>query len=155
MEPSVKVLGPLLDYLARRLRAELEGDLAPLGIKTRHMIALTVLREFGTRGQSDLGQALGMDPTNTVILLNDLESKGLAERRRSPQDRRRHTVIITVAGCQRLAECERIISRLEERMFKIDATQRSELHRLLVHCAASAAGGPELPAAGAMDVLPN
>lgn len=150
-----EVLGPLLDYLARRLRAELETELAPLGMKARHMIALTVLREFGERGQSDLGKALGMDPTNTVSLLNDLESQGLAERHRSPQDRRRHTVTITPAGCRRLAECEGIISRLEQRMFDIDAQQRTELHKLLVHCAASAAGGPESPAAGPMAVLPN
>lgn len=154
-EPPDEVLGPLLDYLARRLRAELESDLQPLGLKARHMIALTVLRDFGERGQSDLAQALGMDATNTVTLLNDLESQGLAERHRSPQDRRRHTVVITQAGCRRLAQAEHVISRLEGKMFSIDAQQRAQLHKLLAHCAANAAGGPEAPAAGPNAVLPN
>ncbi|GAS86559.1 regulatory protein, MarR [Mycolicibacterium brisbanense] len=154
MGASVEVVGPLLDYLARRLRAELEAELMPLGLKARHMIALTVLREFGERGQSDLGHALGVDATTTVALLNDLESLRLVERRHSPQDRRRHTVVITAAE-RRLQDCEAIVASLECRMFDIDTGQRSQLRALSVQCAAGAADGPQAPMVTPLAGTPN
>lgn len=84
------------------------------------MIVLTVLREFGERGQSNLGQASGVDATTTVALFNDLESRGLVERRRSPRDRRRHTA----AGRRRLEQREAIVASPEGQMFDIDSGQR-------------------------------
>src|SRR5262245_36593383 len=96
--PNVQLAGPLLDYLARRIRAEAELEFRQFDLRARHVIALTLLRDFGERNQSDLAEALGIEPTNVVILLNDLESSGLVERRRSTGDRRRHIVLLTDTG---------------------------------------------------------
>jgi DNA-binding MarR family transcriptional regulator len=76
------MVGVMMDYLVRRLRTEADGDLRTYGLKTRHAIALTLLRDFGERAQSELPAALGIDATGVVALLNDLESEGLIERRR-------------------------------------------------------------------------
>ena len=39
--------GALLDHLARRMRLRAESVLAPLGLRPRHLVALTVLRDRG------------------------------------------------------------------------------------------------------------
>lgn len=142
------LLSPLLDYLARRLRAEAEADLRPFGLKIRHVVALTVLRDLGERAQSQMSEALGMDATGIVALLNDLESQGLIERRRAAQDRRRHNVVITGAGCHRLAEVEQAIAGLERRMFGLSDRETTALYQLLQKATAAAAGGPEESVAG-------
>ena len=92
----------LLDHLSRRTRASVESALARHGLRPRRLVALMLLRDHGGFSQQDLASALQMDKTNLVGLLNDLESSGLATRRRSAEDRRRHVVEITPAGTARL-----------------------------------------------------
>ncbi|WKG04112.1 MarR family winged helix-turn-helix transcriptional regulator [Mycolicibacterium sp. HK-90] len=146
---KAQLAGPLLDYLARRIRAEAEAEFIPFGLRPRHVIALTLLRDFGERSQSDLAQALGIEPTNLVILLNELESMGLVERRRSTEDRRRHIVTLTDTGADKLADVETVVADIENRMFStLTADDRDTLHTLLQRAAAAASGGPETPAAG-------
>src|ERR1700746_4215984 len=98
--------GALLDHLARRMRLRAESVLAPLGLRPRHLVALTVLRGRDGITQQALSGTLEMDGTNIVGLLNELEAEDLIERRRSPEDRRRHVVVLTEAGAKRLAEGE-------------------------------------------------
>ena len=145
---KVPLMGPLLDYLARRLRAEAEVELQRFGLRARHVIALTLLRDFGERSQSDLAQVLGIEPTNLVILLNDLEAAGLVERRRSAADRRRHIVVLTAAGARMLTDVEHVVATIENRMFEaLEPDERTSLYTLLQHATAAASGGPEAPAA--------
>lgn len=142
------LLGPLLDLILRRLRGAAEMEVAKVGLRTRHIIALTLLRDFGEQGQAGLADSLGIDPTNVVALLNELESIGLVERRRSPQDRRRHTVVLTEAGAARLAEAEGALAALEHRMFAgLRDDELATLHDLLQRAAAVTAGGTESPIA--------
>src|ERR1700733_6953540 len=94
--------GALLDHLARRMRLRAESVLAPLGLRPRHLVALTVLRGRDGITQQALSGTLEMDGTNIVVLLNELEAEDLIERRRSPEDRRRHVVVLTEVGAKRL-----------------------------------------------------
>ncbi|CDO07408.1 MULTISPECIES: MarR family winged helix-turn-helix transcriptional regulator [Mycolicibacterium] len=142
------LLGPLLDLVLRRLRGTAEAEIAKVGLRTRHIIALTLLRDFGEQGQAGLADSLGIDPTNVVILLNELESAGLAERRRSPEDRRRHTVVVTETGAARLAEAEKALATMEHHMFgALTHDELSTLHGLLQRAAEVTAGKPETPPA--------
>jgi DNA-binding MarR family transcriptional regulator len=79
------------------MRLRSEAVLAPLGLRARHLMALAVLRDGGGSTQQALAAILEMDGTNIVGLLNDLEAEDLIERRRSPEDRRRHMVELTEA----------------------------------------------------------
>ncbi|OKH80539.1 MarR family transcriptional regulator [Mycobacterium sp. SWH-M3] len=145
---NVQLAGPLLDYLARRIRAEAELEFRQFNLRARHVIALTLLRDFGERSQSDLAEALGVEPTNLVILLNELEASGLVERRRSTEDRRRHIVLLTDAGARKLSDVEDVVADIEDRMFSaLDTDERATLYTLLQRAAAAASGGPEVPAA--------
>jgi len=131
--------GALLDHLARRIRMRAEGVLAPLGLRPRHMIALTVLRDGGGCSQQSLAARLEMDGTNVVGLLNDLEKDGLLERRRSPEDRRRHVVELTGAGAQRLGAAECALAAVENEVLgTLDEQQRETLYELLRQAASGA-----------------
>ena len=107
-------VGPLLDLLTRRMYAFGEAALRSVDLRPRHLLAMTVLRDFGESAQADLAGTLRLDRTNLVGLLNELEAEGLIERRRSPEDRRRHTVVLTDTGRERLARAEFAMSAAED-----------------------------------------
>jgi DNA-binding MarR family transcriptional regulator len=122
----------LLDHLARRMRLRAESALAPLGLRPRHLVALTVLRDGGRSTQQALSTTLQIDSTNLVGLLNELEADKLIERRRSSEDRRRHTVELTTAGAKRLTEAEFALAAVEDEVLgRLDDEQRETLYRLL------------------------
>jgi DNA-binding MarR family transcriptional regulator len=132
--------GALLDHLARRMRLRTEAVLAPLGLRPRHLVALTVLRHLGGSTQQSLATTLAMDGTNIVGLLNELEAEKLIERRRSPEDRRRHVVELTEAGVQQLSKAECALAQVDEDVLgALDSSQRETLYDLL-QLAASGTG---------------
>ncbi|MCW2505211.1 MAG: hypothetical protein JWO79_3495 [Actinomycetia bacterium] len=132
--------GALLDHLARRMRLRAEAVLAPLGLRPRHLVALTVLRDRGGSSQQALAATLEMDGTNIVGLLNELEAERLIERRRSPEDRRRHVVELTDAGAQQLAQVECALAAVENEVLgALDGGQREMLYSLLQQAATGTA----------------
>lgn len=110
---------------------------------------LTLLDLVGEQSQSDLAQALRVDRTNLVGLLNDLETADLIERRRSQHDRRRHTVSLTPAGTRRLADVRNALGAAEQRVLSA-LTPSSKPHS--THCSSrsprpGAASSRKLPSA--------
>src|SRR6202171_3622824 len=104
----------LLDHLARLMRVRAESALAPLRLRPRHLVVLTVLRDHGSPTQQALAAALQTDRTVLIGLLNELETDGLILRRRSTEDRRRHFVELTDEGARRLAEAEAALADAED-----------------------------------------
>lgn len=124
--------GALLENLARRMRLHAQGVLAPLGLRPRHLVALTVLRDGDGSTQQALATTLMMDRATVVGLLNDLEGDGLVERQRSPEDRRRHIVRLTEHGAATLARTEFALAAVEDEVLgALDAEQRESLYELL------------------------
>jgi DNA-binding MarR family transcriptional regulator len=122
----------LLDQLARRMRLRGESTLSRFGLRPRHLVALTVLRDRGGSTQQALSTTLQIDRTNLVGLLNELETDGLIERRRSAEDRRRHIVELTSAGAKRLAKAEFALAAVEDEVLgALDDEQRETLYGLL------------------------
>jgi DNA-binding MarR family transcriptional regulator len=122
----------LIDHLARRMRMRAETVLTPLGLRPRHLVALTMLRDHADSTQQSLSALLQIDRTNLVGLLNELESWGLIERRRSEEDRRRHTVHLTRPGAERLAQAEFALAAVEDEILvSLDGEQRETLYQLL------------------------
>jgi DNA-binding MarR family transcriptional regulator len=83
--------------------------------------------------QQGLAEALQLDPSNVVGLLNDLEQRGLVTRRRDPADRRRHIVELSSAGVTELEAAERRLACVEDEMLRaLTAEERATLHALLL-----------------------
>jgi DNA-binding MarR family transcriptional regulator len=143
-KPSVKppyelVCSPA--YLLKRLGwaikdASLEAFEAA-GESPYHYSVLAVLEESARETQATIADSLGYDRSWLVGLLDELEEKGLIERRRDPADRRRHLVTLQPAGKKKLAELRAISKGVEEEFLApLDAEQRATLHQLLLQLAA-------------------
>ena len=88
----------LLTRLARLVYRRSTEDL--LGIRLKQLAALAYLRDHEAASQQALMQAFCLDANSCVLLLNELEAAGFAERRRDATDRRRHLLALTPAGRQ-------------------------------------------------------
>jgi hypothetical protein len=65
-----------------------------------------------------------------------LEAANLIERRRSPEDRRRHWVELTDAGAKQLATVEVALAAVDEEVLcALDESQRETLYSLLLQAA--------------------
>ncbi|MHB2000832.1 MAG: MarR family winged helix-turn-helix transcriptional regulator [Solirubrobacteraceae bacterium] len=103
-----------------------------LGIDLRLLIALSYLRDHQGAPQQDLADALCVDASNVVLVLNELEDAGYVERRRDRQDRRRHRVDITPAGRDALVRAQSAQAAIEDELLEpLDAGQRELLRELL------------------------
>lgn len=137
--------GVLFVQLGRTARRWFGAALAPLELKPPQVGALHRLRG-GPMSQQALGDALDLDASNLVAVLNDLEDKGLITRRRDPDDRRRHIVEITETGIERLADVGVLVADVEERLVAaLDDEQRAQLRELLTIIAASLCAGEPCP----------
>src|SRR5258706_16052962 len=125
-------VGSLIGHVARRLRLRSELVLTRLGLRPRHVMTLAMLRDHGGCSQQALTSMLEMDATNVVGLLNELEAENLVERRRSPQDRRRHVVEITDVGVKQPRQAELALAAVENEVFAaLNVDQRQTLYNML------------------------
>jgi DNA-binding MarR family transcriptional regulator len=113
----------------RRLRdAHIAHDLMP-----RQFQLLGLLDDNGPMGQRELGQAMAIDPSILVTLLNPLEADGFLARNRDPADRRRHVVTLTAAGKRQLDRAAEAQRQAEDAMFAgLSTEQRAQLRDLLI-----------------------
>jgi DNA-binding MarR family transcriptional regulator len=131
----------LLAYLARVGMRDADAMRAEDGLGSRHLVALTLLRDHGSASQQGLAETLRLDPSNVVGLLNELERGGFVTRRRDEADRRRHIVEMSEAGNAALVAAERRLEDVEERVLgTLSAEERATLHALLLRAA-----GDQLP----------
>lgn len=106
---------------------------AALGISLKEYMALTNLRDQKSVTQQALADALHLDANNCVLLLNVLENGSLAERRRDPNDRRRHIVQLTPVGRAALERADRALETVEDQVLGgLDREERATLRRLLL-----------------------
>jgi DNA-binding MarR family transcriptional regulator len=120
----------LLPRLAKQILRR--GNEELLGMPPKLMLALSYLEDRGGTPQQELADALGMDANMVVLLLNELEDQGYVERRRDPDDRRRHRVQITRSGQGALARTEPARRAIEEEILgALSADERATLASLL------------------------
>ena len=91
-------LGYLLKHAQQRLVQAAGPVMAEYGIDGRELAVLTVLAADYPLSQHEAAERLGVDRTTMVALVDDLEAKGLVERHRSLEDRRKNIVQLTEAG---------------------------------------------------------
>lgn len=87
--------------------------LAPLGITPRHYGTLRILSANDGRSQQQLCEAQRIHRNVMVGLVDELEKRGLVERRKHPTDRRAHAVYLLPAAYKLLAQAEEIVSGLD------------------------------------------
>jgi DNA-binding MarR family transcriptional regulator len=98
--------------------------LEPFGIRPRQVAALIELRDHGELTQQSLCGQLHLDPTNVVAILNELENRGYATRRRDPEDRRRHLVEVSPKGLAVIEKVSEVMDGVEAEL--LDGLTRAE-----------------------------
>lgn len=123
---SVMLLPRLAKQLYRRATEE------RLGMPLKLALALGYLDDCGGAPQQELADALGIDANMVVLVLNELEDRGWAERRRDPHDRRRHRVELTAEGSSALRGIDRVQRAVEDDVLAaLDPGERRTLCELL------------------------
>ncbi|MGY1593547.1 MarR family winged helix-turn-helix transcriptional regulator [Geodermatophilus sp. SYSU D00708] len=92
-------VGFLLSRASGLLVRATNAALATHGLRVRSYSALLLACDSADGiSQRDLAEALGLDPSQVVLLVDELTEAGLVERRPSASDRRTKLVVATDAG---------------------------------------------------------
>ena len=130
--------GFLLVQLGTHRHRRFAERLAPLDLHPRHFGMLSQLAVNEGQSQQALSRALRIHRSALVALVDDLEHRGLAERRRDPVDRRAYALYLTPPGRELLAELERAADDDEaELLTALDTSERAQLISLLQRVAQS------------------
>jgi len=131
-------VGFLLVQLGTNEHRRFAERLAALELHPRHFGMLSHLAASEGKSQQALGNALGIHRSALVALVDDLEERGLAERRRDPHDRRAYALYLTRRGRTVLADLQREAdARESELLAGLGARERSQLISLLQRVAES------------------
>ena len=111
---------------------------------------LTRLAENEGQSQQAIGDLIGLNPTQMVFLVDELEGRGFVERRRNPADRRSYALYLTSAGrdmLSRVQEAGRIHqARLGASLSETEQEQLTELlRRIAVDQGITGQGLPGMP----------
>jgi DNA-binding MarR family transcriptional regulator len=112
-------MAELTDYTGYLLRtaflraAGLAAHMFPKGSHPRDASVLSTLEAVGPCSQQQLVEALHVNRSVMVKLIDGLEARGLVERRRNPDDRRSHALYPTAAGRRELEAMAPLMDRGE------------------------------------------
>ena len=108
-------LGYLMKHAYVRLAGLTGSALAPFGISGRECAVLIAIDERAPLSQQEVARRMGVDRTTMVALIDDLEGKGLVQRRQDPDDRRKNVVVLTEAGRTTLRGATAATEQAEQR----------------------------------------
>jgi DNA-binding MarR family transcriptional regulator len=121
--------------------------LEPLGLTYPQYLVMLVLWESAPLSVGELGTRLLLDSGTLTPLLKRLESAGLVQRKRDPQDERRVVIDLKAAGRQLKAKARAVPEALACRVLAtpIDALRLRQDLRALLASLENGEGGSSLP----------
>jgi len=110
--------------------------IAAVGLNPRMWGALNVLDAEGAITQHALCRSIGIDPSSMVATVDELESRGLVERRRNPTDRRAYALHLTDGGRETLAHARELAREAQDELLApLTGDERATLRELLLKLA--------------------
>jgi DNA-binding MarR family transcriptional regulator len=124
-------IGYLLALAEKRGLGTVQAALAEVGLRVPGNGVLTVLDDEGPRSQRELGDALRLNRSVMVQIVDELEAAAYLVRVRNPADRRAYALELTDAGRSKVTEAQDAIGGVHEALFGVLApAEREELHTL-------------------------
>lgn len=100
--PAGDVIDGLLGYSLKRsyliVRGAADEALAEYDLRVVPFTALSLIVDHPGIAPSEIAAALAMERSNIVVIIDQLETRDLIERRPSQTDRRRLTLFATIRG---------------------------------------------------------
>src|SRR6266540_6576714 len=122
----------LLKRLGEAVKERAISGYVLAGCSPYHHAVLALLAEGARETQTAIADSLGFDRSQLVGILDELEELGLVERRRDPNDRRRHVVTITAEGKKTLRRLRALSAEIEDEFLSpLNNEERANLHALL------------------------
>lgn len=138
-QPGRLDLGPLpgfVGYMLRRAQLLVFDDfirtMAAIGLRPASFSVLAVIDANPGSTQSAVSEALGLQRTNLVAIIDSLEERGIAKRTPARTDRRSHALYLTPKGKRLLAKAMKLQAEHEQRILsKLGAGDPERLLTLL------------------------
>ena len=131
-EPLASAPGFLLSWNGQRIAARFAEALDPLGLRPPQFGVLTLIDAHPGSTQQELVTRSLIDASSMVAVIDELEGMGLAERRRHPDDRRKHAVYLTAGGSDTLERARKVAENMAQEVFApLDEDELETLRRLL------------------------
>jgi DNA-binding MarR family transcriptional regulator len=122
----------LVAQLGAHAASAFADRLLPLGLRPPDAGVLGRLARSPGESQRALADALGMHAPRLVALIDDLEARGLVERRRDPRDRRNYAISLTDAGRQTMRQIAAVAKEHEQALTAaLHDEEREQLASLL------------------------
>ncbi len=130
----------LTDYLGYAMKralsivqSDLSRVLAGFGLRAVSFSALSIIVARPGLTQTQLADALQIERSNLVTLIDELAGRGLIVRAPVAQDRRRHALMPTASGKKLAAEAQDGVTAHERALFScLTPAETQELKRLLL-----------------------
>jgi DNA-binding MarR family transcriptional regulator len=102
-----------------------------LATPLREHWVLTYLAERAEISQQEMANAMGIDRSEIVRLIDSLEEAGMVTRTRDSDDRRKYRLAITAAGNRMRADTDaKILEATDVLLARLTPAERKTLHRL-------------------------
>ena len=125
-------VGFLMTKLSQRLIQVSGVRLSDLKVHVRHVGVMMLILERGPMSQRAIGDAIPIDRTTMVGLVDDLERLGYATRTADPTDRRTALVVLTDRGREVVHEAYGIVQAVEGEFLKsLSPRQQSQFRDML------------------------
>lgn len=131
-----ELLGSSLFLLAKlgfAIKARVMHEFEDAGFSMYQYSVLAILAKAPCQAQSLIADVLSLDRSQLVGVLDDLEGRGLIERQRDVNDRRRHLVRLTPEGRRQFGKLHTTLEKVEESVLEpLDKRSREALHKTLL-----------------------
>ncbi|WP_462383014.1 MarR family winged helix-turn-helix transcriptional regulator [Pseudomonas sp. Marseille-QA0892] len=129
-------LDNLVGYALRRAQMKvfqhLVDQLSQHDLRPAQFTAMAIIEQEPGLMQADLARKLAIEPPQLVLLLNKLESRGLAERVRAKQDKRSYGLYLSKEGKALLRKLKKLAEASDSKATEpLDEDERAHLLALL------------------------
>jgi DNA-binding MarR family transcriptional regulator len=136
--PAAASVGFMLSTLGHAISRRFLHALEPLELHPREFAVLRAVKTNDGQSQQTLAERLHIPPSRIVAIVDELESRGLVERRPDPSDRRVWTIHLTRRGQTLLDDAFNLVVQHERAIsHALSAKERAQLLELLNRIAAS------------------
>jgi DNA-binding MarR family transcriptional regulator len=130
---SIGRLGDFLGFRLKRLQNRLSRDFnqaaESFNLRSGLFSSLEIIKANPGISQADLSHIVGLDKSVTVLIVDLLEERGLAKRRKSTTDRRRYSLFVTEKGEEELRQLFAVMAQTEDKV--LHGVSAQELHWLM------------------------